>query len=88
MRVPACFPLWRPPMNPHCPLQFPRKFPREGDSSNGGKTGSPPGLLQDDCRKLHRWFAGRVSARHDVRRAMEMIRAELANTAQTGPGHK
>lgn len=31
------------------------------------KTGWPPGLLQDDCRKLHRWFASRLDARHVVR---------------------
>lgn len=32
------------------------------------KTGWPPGLLQDDCRKLHKWFANRVDARWVVRR--------------------
>jgi hypothetical protein len=34
---------------------------------NGGKTGHPPGLLQDDCRKLHKWFASRLDARQVIR---------------------
>lgn len=33
----------------------------------GGKTGWPPGLLQDDCSELSRWFASRMDARHVVR---------------------
>jgi hypothetical protein len=32
------------------------------------RTGHPPGLLQDDCRALHLWFASRVDARWVVRR--------------------
>lgn len=35
---------------------------------NGGKTGWPPGLLQDDDKKLSRWFASRLDAREVVRR--------------------
>lgn len=35
---------------------------------NGGKTGAPPGLLQDDSRKLHKWFASRLDARHVIRK--------------------
>jgi hypothetical protein len=31
------------------------------------KTGWPPDLLQDDCRKLHKWFASRIDARWVVR---------------------
>lgn len=31
------------------------------------KTGWPPGLLQDDCKKLSRWFASRPDARFVVR---------------------
>jgi hypothetical protein len=34
----------------------------------GGKTGAPPGLLQDDSRKLHKWFASRLDARHVIRK--------------------
>jgi hypothetical protein len=32
------------------------------------KTGWPPGLLQDDCAKLSRWFASRPDARYVVRK--------------------
>jgi hypothetical protein len=41
--------------------------------SNGGKTGCPPGLLQDDCRKLHKWFASRIDARWQIRRIFGII---------------
>lgn len=37
---------------------------------NGGKTGWPPGLLQDDSRELSRWFASRVDARWTLRRVL------------------
>lgn len=30
---------------------------------NGGRTGWAPGLLQDDCRELARWFSTRLDAR-------------------------
>ena len=39
-----------------------------GLNDNGGKTGHPPGLLQDDCRKLHKWFASRLDARYVIRK--------------------
>jgi hypothetical protein len=32
------------------------------------KTGWPPGLLQDDCAKLSRWFASRPDARYVIRK--------------------
>ena len=31
-------------------------------------TGWPAGLLQDDCRKLSKWFASRPDARYQLRR--------------------
>lgn len=31
------------------------------------KTGWPPGLLQDDCRALSKWFAGRLGARQQIK---------------------
>lgn len=34
------------------------------------KTGWPPGLLQDDDRKLSRWFASRPDARYQLRKNM------------------
>lgn len=33
----------------------------------GQKTGWPPGLLQDDDRRLSRWFASKPDARRVVR---------------------
>lgn len=33
----------------------------------GGKTGWPPGLLQDDNSKLSKWFASRLDARYVLR---------------------
>lgn len=35
--------------------------------TQGGKTGWPAGLLQDDDRRLSRWFASRLDARSVVR---------------------
>ena len=40
-------------------------------ANNGGKTGWPPALLQDDDRKLSQWFASRLGARYDLLRAIE-----------------
>ena len=31
------------------------------------KTGWPPGLLQDDCRALSKWFATRLGARQQIK---------------------
>ena len=42
-------------------------------ADNGGKTGSPPGMLQDDSRKLSRWLANQPHARQHVREACEAI---------------
>lgn len=39
------------------------------------KTGWPPGLLQDDSRKLSQWFAGKPDARRRVREACAAIAA-------------
>jgi hypothetical protein len=36
------------------------------------RTGWPPGLLQDDCRPLFRWFASRIDARWVVRMVFGM----------------
>ena len=37
---------------------------------NGGRTGWPPGLLQDDCRGLSKWLASRPDARQRLREAL------------------
>lgn len=44
-------------------------FASDGSSMTrlrGGKTGWPPGLLQDDSRELAKWFASRPGARYLV----------------------
>lgn len=40
---------------------------------NGGKTGSPPGMLQDDSRQLSRWLANQPHARQHVKEACAAI---------------
>jgi len=40
---------------------------------NGGKTGWPPGLLQDDEKKLSRWLESRPGAR----RVVDQVCAEI-----------
>jgi hypothetical protein len=51
--------------------------------SNGGMTGWPPGMLQDDCRKLARWLANRIDSRRHAREAAAAIRsAALRNNVQ------
>ena len=54
--------------------------------TNGGKTGHPPDLLQDDCRKLSKWLASRMNARQEVREVCKLIAQEKTmndKTAQT-----
>jgi hypothetical protein len=41
---------------------------------NGGRTGWPPGLLQDDSKELSRWFASRPDARYQLRRVLAEIK--------------
>ena len=38
--------------------------------NNGGKTGWPPGLLQDDCKGLSKWLANKPDAKRRVREAL------------------
>lgn len=42
-----------------------------GTTKDTKRSGWPPGLLQDDSRELSRWFSTRLTARQDVRKAME-----------------
>lgn len=37
---------------------------------NGGMTGWPPGLLQDDCKGLSKWLSKQPDARRRVREAL------------------
>lgn len=45
------------------------------------KTGWPPGLLQDDDRKLSRWFAGKPDARYQLRKSMKEDIPKMAREA-------
>ena len=38
--------------------------------NNGGKTGWPPGLLQDDSKGLSKWLSNRPDAKRRVREAL------------------
>lgn len=49
---------------------------------NGGKTGWPPGLLQDDCKGLSRWFASRPDAREVLRRGLHEMMARSGEIAR------
>lgn len=51
--------------------------------TNGGKTGYPPGLLQDDCRKLSKWLALRMNARQEVREVCRLIAQEKTMNDKT-----
>ncbi len=44
-------------------------------------TGWPPGLLQDDDRKLSRWFAGKPDARYQLRKSMKDDIIKMAREA-------
>ena len=43
---------------------------RTTTENNGGKTGWPPGLLQDDSRSLSKWFSNKPDAKQRVREAL------------------
>lgn len=45
-------------------------------NNSGGKTGWPPGLLQDDDKKLSQWLANRLGAR----RIVKHVCAEIQRT--------
>ena len=51
--------------------------------TNGGKTGHPPGLLQDDCQKLSKWLASRMNALQEVREVCRLIAQEQTMNDKT-----
>lgn len=58
--------------------------PQQKESGdNGGKTGHPPGMLQDDHKGLSRWLSTRPNARAEARAAADEIAASRA--AATAP---
>lgn len=54
--------------------------------ANGGKTGWPPGMLQDDSTQLSKWLAGRPDARREAREAALDKMAE--NARELGLGYE
>lgn len=42
-------------------------------STNGGKTGWPPGMLQDDSRELSKWLSSRPDARRRLRESLGQV---------------
>jgi len=44
-----------------------QKSPKSSPKVPQAKTGWPPGLMQDDCRGLFEWLAGRLGARYVLR---------------------
>ena len=55
--------------------------------NNGGKTGWPPGLLQDDNSRLSKWFASKPDARQKVREALEQQPADYDQGWKDGYKH-
>lgn len=58
---------------------------RNHAADNGGKTGAPPGMLQDDCRKLSRALANAPHARQHVREACAAITPPPSDTGAETP---
>jgi hypothetical protein len=54
-----------------CRTPFCGRLKQDADRLKGGKTGWPPGLLQDDNANLSKWFASRPDARHVVRSMLD-----------------
>jgi hypothetical protein len=48
------------------------------------KTGWPEGLLQDDDKRLSRWFASRPDARYVLRKQLEKDRDEKMDQLRQG----
>lgn len=47
---------------------------------NGGKTGAPPGMLQDDSRGLSKYLANSPHARQHVKEACAALAKEQGDT--------
>jgi len=54
----------------------------------GGKTGWPPGLLQDDCRGLSKWLASQPDARRRVREAVSALEQPEQEPDRWGAGYE
>ena len=51
--------------------------------NNGGKTGWPPGLLQDDCKGLSKWLSNKPDAKRRVREAQNMAEQPAYRAVKT-----
>jgi hypothetical protein len=51
---------------------------KDGYHDNGGKTGWPPGLLQDDCKGLSKWLSNQPDAKRRVREALAELEQEVS----------
>lgn len=52
-------------------------------------TGWPPGLLQDDCKHLSKWLAGRPGARYVLQGVLEELRTPgIPRPPATPGGHR
>ena len=51
------------------------------------KTGWPAGLMQDDDKKLSKWFASRLDARRVVRDVCKQIEGMAKRTSREPRGH-
>jgi glutaredoxin len=49
------------------------------------KTGWPPGLLQDDCGKLSKWFASRIDARETIRKVFRVNEQTIVYSKENCP---
>lgn len=49
------------------------------------KTGYPPGMLQDDDKKLSKWLANRIDSRMHAREAAELIQHNSDGSDRDAP---
>jgi hypothetical protein len=64
---------WSPSMTDECLAVAAALKAALEQPDQGGKTGWPPGLLQDDCRGLSKWLASQPDARRRVREAVAAL---------------
>ena len=53
------------------------------NTHNGDKTGSPPGMLQDDCRELSKWLSAKPNAKQEARGACDGISTSMHRVSIT-----
>ena len=58
--------------------------PTTTTETNGGKTGWPPGLLQDDSKGLSKWLSNQPDAKRRVREALAQTEQKRPQNCGTG----